>query len=101
VEALAEGYGVSKRVVNREMIKATAKDLSDLCERDLSALAIWVLMIDGIRVGKSLIVVALGRDFAGTKHNPGFREESRELPVRGWICCMNFGGGNSTQRIRY
>ena len=78
VETVAEGYGVSKSVVNREMIKATAKDLSDLCERDLSGLAIWVLMIDGIRVGRSLIVVALGVDFAGIKHILGFREGSTE-----------------------
>jgi transposase-like protein len=78
VEAVAEGYGVSKSVVNREMIKATAQDLSELCERDLSGLAIWVLMVDGIRVGKSLIVVALGVDFTGTKHILGFREGSTE-----------------------
>ena len=78
VEAVAEGYGVSKSVVNREMITATAKDLSALCERDLSALDIWVLMIDGIRVGKSLLVVALGVDFTGKKHILGFREGSTE-----------------------
>jgi transposase-like protein len=80
VEAVAEGYGVSKSVVNREMITATAKDLSELCERDLSALDIWVLMIDGIRVGKSLLVVALGVDFTGKKHILGFREGSTENP---------------------
>jgi transposase-like protein len=78
VEAVAEGYGVSKSVVNREMITATAKDLSELCERDLSGLDIWVLMIDGIRVGKSLLVVALGVDFTGKKHILGFREGSTE-----------------------
>jgi putative transposase len=78
VEAVAEGYGVSKSVVNREMITATAKDLSALCERDLSGLDIWVLMIDGIRVGKSLLVVALGVDFTGKKHILGFREGSTE-----------------------
>jgi transposase-like protein len=80
VEAVAEGYGVSKSVVNREMITATAKDLSALCERDLSGLDIWVLMIDGIRVGKSLLVVALGVDFTGKKHILGFREGSTENP---------------------
>ena len=80
VEAVAEGYGVSKSVVNREMITATAKDLSELCERDLQDLDIWVLMIDGIRVGKSLLVVALGVDFTGKKHILGFREGSTENP---------------------
>ena len=78
VEAVAEGYGVSKSVVNREMIQATAKDLSELCERDLSGVDIWVLMVDGIRIGKSLVVVALGVDFTGKKHILGFREGSTE-----------------------
>jgi len=78
VEAVAEGYGVSKSVVNREMLKATAKDLSELCERDLSGLDILVLMIDGIRVGKTLQVVALGVEMSGKKHVLGFREGSTE-----------------------
>jgi putative transposase len=78
VEAVADGYGVSKSVVNREMLKATAKDLATLCERDLSGLDIWVLLVDGIRVGKSLLVVALGVDFTGKKHILGFREGSTE-----------------------
>lgn len=78
VEAVAEGYGVSKSVVNREMVQATAKDLAELCERDLSELDIWVLVADGIRVGKTLLVVALGIDFTGKKHILGFREGSTE-----------------------
>ena len=83
VEAVAEGYGVSKTVVNREMMKATAKDLAELCERDLSGLDIWVLVVDGIRIGKSLLVVALGVDFTGKKHILGFREGSTE---NGRVC---------------
>lgn len=78
VEAVAEGYGVSRSVVNREMVQATAKDLAELCERDLSGLDIWVLVVDGIRVGKTLLVVALGVDFTGKKHILGFREGSTE-----------------------
>jgi transposase-like protein len=78
VEAVAEGYGVSKSVVNREMLKATAKDLSELCEKELSGLDILVLMIDGIRIGKTLQVVALGVEMGGKKHLLGFREGSTE-----------------------
>jgi len=78
VEAVAEGYGVSKSVINREMIQATANNLAALCERDLSGLNIWVLMVDGIRVGKSLLIVALGVDLTGKKHILGFREGSTE-----------------------
>jgi hypothetical protein len=80
---VAEGYGVSKSVVNRVMIQATAKDVAAVCEWDLSGLDIWMLMVDGIRVGKSLIVVALGVDFAGEKHILGFREGSTE---NGRVC---------------
>ena len=78
VEAVAEGYGISKSVVNREMLQATAKDLAELCERDLEGLDVWVLVVDGIRVGKVLLVVALGVDFTGEKHILGFREGSTE-----------------------
>lgn len=78
VEAVAEGYGVSKSVVNREVVEATAKDLERLCERDLSALDIWVLVVDGVRVGETIETVALGVDFTGEKHFLGFREGSTE-----------------------
>jgi transposase-like protein len=60
------------------MIQATADNLAALCERDLSGLNIWVLMVDGIRVGKSLLIVALGVDLTGKKHILGFREGSTE-----------------------
>lgn len=78
VEEVADGYGISKSVVNRDMLQATAKDLADLCERDLSGVDVWVLVVDGIRVGKVLLIVALGVDFSGKKHILGFREGSTE-----------------------
>lgn len=78
VEAVSEGYGVSKSVVNREMIQSTAKHLSEFCERDLSVYDIWVLMIDGIKVGQTMEIVALGIDFTGQKRFLGFREGSTE-----------------------
>lgn len=78
VEAFAEGYGVSKSVVSRELIEATKKDLRELCERDLSDLEIGVLLIDGVRVGKALETVAMGVDFTGQKHVLGFQEGSTE-----------------------
>jgi len=60
VEAVADGYGVSKSVVNREVVQATAKDLALLCERDLSKLDLSVLMVDGVKVGSVMETVALG-----------------------------------------
>jgi len=78
VEEVADGFGVSKSVVNRDMIHATAKDLEALCERDLSALDVWALLIDGVKVGKAMIVVAVGLDITGQKHILGFHEGSTE-----------------------
>ena len=83
VEAVADGYGISKSVVNREMVQSTTKDLQVLCERDLSQLDVLVLMVDGIKVGKSMMVVALGLDNTGRKHVLGFREGSSE---NGRVC---------------
>jgi transposase-like protein len=78
VEEVAEGFGISKSVVNRDMISATAKDLTTLCERDLSMLDLWALLVDGVKVGKAMIVVAIGLDLTGKKHILGFREGSTE-----------------------
>jgi len=78
VETVRDGYGISKSVVGREVVQATAKDLALLCERDLSSLDIWVLVIDGVEVGETVQLVALGVDSRGKKQFLGFREGSTE-----------------------
>jgi putative transposase len=78
VEAVADGYGVSKSVVNREMIKATAVDLASLNERSLKGFDLRVLLLDGLRVGKFLVIAALGVNSQGEKRFLGFREGSTE-----------------------
>jgi putative transposase len=78
VESVRDGYGISKSVVGREVVQATAKDLALLCERDLSSLDIWVLVIDGVEVGGTTQIVALGVDYSGKKRFLGFREGSTE-----------------------
>ena len=78
VEEVADGFGVSKSVVNRDMVRATARDLAALCERDLSGVDAWAFLVDGVKVGTSLMVVALGVDLTGRKHVLGFREGSTE-----------------------
>jgi transposase-like protein len=78
VEAVAEGYGVSKSVVNREMVQATAEKVRALNERDLLDFDVWVLVIDGIKVGGSTVTAVLGVDSSGTKRFLGFREGSTE-----------------------
>jgi transposase-like protein len=60
------------------MIQATAKDLKAMVERDLSTLDIHVLLIDGVRLGEHVMIVAEGIDSVGKKHILGFREGSTE-----------------------
>jgi transposase-like protein len=78
VEAVADGYGVSKSVVNREMVQATAQKVRALSERDLSDFDAWVLVIDGIKIGGSMVIAAIGVDSLGKKRFLGFREGSTE-----------------------
>jgi transposase-like protein len=78
IEAVQDGYGISKSVVNREMVEATAKALKELCERDLSGFNLCGLLIDGVHLGDSVYLVALGVDVAGNKAVIGFREGSTE-----------------------
>ncbi len=78
IEAVREGYGISKSVVNREMVEATAKGLKDLCERDLSEFNLCALLIDGVHLGDAVYLVALGVETNGRKAVIGFREGSTE-----------------------
>ena len=78
IETVREGYGVSKSVVSREMILATDKELSKLCERRLEAIDLLVLVIDGIEVDGTVFISALGIDREGVKHLLGFREGATE-----------------------
>ena len=78
IETVREGYGVSKSVVNREMVEATSQQLKELCERDLSSSNFCVLIIDGVNLGDSVYIVALGIETTGNKVIIGFREGSTE-----------------------
>lgn len=78
IEKVQSSYGISKSVVSRQMVEATAEQLKNLCERSLSDFALCVLLIDGIRVGKTVFVVALGVDSDGKKMILGMREGATE-----------------------
>lgn len=78
IETICEGYGISKSVVNREMVDATSKRLEELCERDLSEFNLCTFIIDGVSLGDSVYMVALGVETTGTKAMMGFREGSTE-----------------------
>ncbi len=68
VEEFGDGYGISKSVISRKMVEATAGKLKELYERDLSRLDICVLVLDGIHVSETVQIVALGVETSGKKH---------------------------------
>lgn len=78
IETVQEGYGISKSVVNREMIEATSEQLTKLCERRLEKIDLLVLVIDGIEVDGTVFISALGVDRQGVKHLLGFVEGATE-----------------------
>jgi transposase-like protein len=78
IETVQEGYGISKSVVNREMIEATSEQLTKLCERRLDGVDLLVLVIDGIEVDGTVFISALGVDRQGVKHLLGFVEGATE-----------------------
>jgi putative transposase len=74
ISEMAETVGVSKSQVSRETIEAGERLLKDLAERDFSKLDILAVWIDGIQLGSSHVICAVGVDAAGTKHVLGLRE---------------------------
>jgi len=65
VEAAARS--TSKSAVSRRFVRATARELDELMSRDLSALRVAALMIDGIHFAQHCCVVALAISVDGTK----------------------------------
>jgi transposase-like protein len=71
-------HGLSKSAVSRRFIRATQQALDKFLHRSLDDRT-WVgLMVDGIRVGGHLVVVALGIDAQGHKRILGLAEGATE-----------------------
>ena len=81
VEEFGDGYGISKSVISRKVVEATAGKLKELCERDLSKLDVCVLVLDGIHVEETVQIVALGVETSGKKHILGMRQGATENSV--------------------
>ena len=77
VEDAAKVAGISKSNVSRKLVKETAKDLGTLMERDVPKDVVAV-MIDGIRMGESMILAAIGIDASGRKHVLGLADGTTE-----------------------
>lgn len=78
VGTMARGYGLSKSVVSRTVVDATAKELDAFCRRSLADVHLVVLIIDGVHLAGTVFLVALGIDDTGTKHILGFRAGETE-----------------------
>jgi putative transposase len=78
VEGFVTGYGIKKSSVSRHFVKATAEQMREFLERDLSGLDLVALFIDGIEFKGHLLVVALGLDKCGKKHVLGLRQGATE-----------------------
>jgi putative transposase len=64
--------------VSRKFVAATETALAELLAADLSALDLVALTVDGVHVGESVRIVALGIDAEGTKHPLALVEGSTE-----------------------
>ncbi len=78
VESVLDGYGIEKSSVSREFVQASAAQLQELCERKLGELDLVALLIDGIEIGKQVLVVALGIENSGEKHVLGLWQGATE-----------------------
>lgn len=100
-ERFIEGFGIQKSSVSRTYVKATKEEMQKLMERDLKALDICAIFIDGIDFKGQMLVVALGLDTEGRKHILGIWQGATEnsevcanllddLERRGLSCDKNY-----------
>ena len=78
VGAVLDGYGIARSSVSRHFVRATARQLQQLCERRLENLKLVALLIDGIEFAGPVLVVALGVDENGRKHGLGLWQGATE-----------------------
>jgi putative transposase len=78
VQSVLDGYGIEKSSVSREFVAASAAQLKQLCEKKLGDLDLVALLIDGIQLGKQVLVVALGIEINGKKHVLGLWQGATE-----------------------
>lgn len=115
----AGALGVSAGSVSNRVVEATARQIAELMERDLSGVELFALFLDTVHRGGVAFVVALGLDIHGDKRTLGFWEgatenheiceallsdlESRGLKLGKEILFVTDGGGgiNKTLRSRY
>ncbi len=78
VQCVLQGYGIEKSSVSREFVQASAAQLKKLCEKKFDGLDLVAILIDGIHLGKQVLVVALGMETSGKKHVLGLWQGATE-----------------------
>jgi transposase-like protein len=70
--------GTSPSAVSRRFVAATEKQMAEWLGRDLGAIDLVLLMIDGVYFEEQVLLVALGIDADGKKQVLGVREGATE-----------------------
>ena len=78
VDEFADSYGISKSTISRKTLQGSAERLQELMERPLAGLDITAIAIDGVHIGETVQIVAIGIDSSGIKHVLGFRQGATE-----------------------
>ena len=78
MQSVVDGYGIEKSSVSREFVAASAAQLKELCEKELQGLDLAAILIDGMHLGKQVLVVALGIEISGEKHVLGLWQGATE-----------------------
>ena len=78
VQSVLEGYGIEKSSVSRQFVQASAAQLKKLYEKRLEELDLVAILIDGIHLGKQVLVVALGIESSGKKQVLGLWQGATE-----------------------
>ncbi|MCC6143166.1 MAG: IS256 family transposase [Candidatus Hydrogenedentes bacterium] len=78
VEPLAETFGLSGSSLSRRFVRASARKLAAISERDLSKYELVALFLDGKTFGADQMVIALGVTLRGEKVVLGFVQTATE-----------------------
>lgn len=78
VSKIANSFGFKKSQISKRWVKATAKKIEDLQTRDLRALDVRAVFIDGKRFRKHGVIVALGIAADGRKYVLGIFQADTE-----------------------
>jgi transposase-like protein len=70
--------GISKSAVSERFVYGTERKLAELMSRELRALPLVAVLIDGVHFAEHVVLAAVGVDDRGTKHVLGLREGATE-----------------------